>query len=83
MPAVQLTTHVKSSTLYSRTVVHPSFFGLMGYYYLIMGLRSASSAINTNLLHYLICFSIFRVAIIAVVSMLIGFVAIKSFVSGN
>ena len=55
VPAVQLTTHVKSSTLYSRTVVHPSFFGLMGYYYLIMGLHSASSAINTNLLHYLIC----------------------------
>ena len=33
VPAVQLTTHVKSSTLYGRTVVHPNFFGLMGYYY--------------------------------------------------
>ena len=46
IPAVQLTTHVKSSTLYGRTVVHPNFFGLMGYYYfcIIMGLRSASSA---------------------------------------
>ena len=34
-PAVQLTTHVKSSTLYGRTVVHPNFFGLMGYYYFV------------------------------------------------
>ena len=33
VPAVQLTTHVKSSTLYGRTVVHPNFFSLMGYYY--------------------------------------------------
>ena len=48
VPAVQLTTHVKSSTLYGRTVVHPNFFGLMGYYYfcIIIGLRSASSTIN-------------------------------------
>ena len=35
VPAVQLTTHVKSSTLYGRTVVHPNFFGLMGYYYFV------------------------------------------------
>ena len=33
MPAVQLTTHVKISTLYGHMVVHPNFFGLMGYYY--------------------------------------------------
>ena len=41
MPTIQLTMHVKSSTLYSRTViqsyshtvVQPNFFGLMGYYY--------------------------------------------------
>ena len=31
----QLTTHVKSSTLCGRTVVHPNFFGLMGYYYFV------------------------------------------------
>ena len=36
VPAVQLTTHVKSSTLYGRTVVHPNFFGLMGYYYFVL-----------------------------------------------
>ena len=35
VPAVQLTTHVKSSTLYGRTVVQPNFFGLMGYYYFV------------------------------------------------
>ena len=35
VPAVQLTTHVKSSTMYGRTVVHPNFFGLMGYYYFV------------------------------------------------
>ena len=34
-PAVQLTTHVESSTLYGRTVVHPNFFVLMGYYYFV------------------------------------------------
>ena len=37
VPAVQLTTYVKSSTLYGRwygrTVISPNFFGLMGYYY--------------------------------------------------
>ena len=33
VPMVQLTRHVKSSTLYGRTVVHPNFFSLMGYYY--------------------------------------------------
>ena len=32
VPAVQLTTRVKSSTLYGRTVVHPNFFRVMGYY---------------------------------------------------
>ena len=35
VPVVQLTTHVKSSTLYGRTVVHSNFFGLMGYYYFV------------------------------------------------
>ena len=35
MPMVQLTMHVKSSTLYGCTVVHPNFFGLMGYYYFV------------------------------------------------
>ena len=35
MPMVQLTTHVKSNTLYSHMVVHPNFFGLMGYYYFV------------------------------------------------
>ena len=35
MPMVQLTTHVKSNTLYGRMVVHPNFFGLMGYYYFV------------------------------------------------
>ena len=35
VPAVQLTTHVKSSTLYGRTVAHPNFFSLMGYYYFV------------------------------------------------
>ena len=39
VPAVQLTTRVKSSTLYGRTVVHPNFFphdGLLRYC-IIMG----------------------------------------------
>ena len=41
VPAVQLITHVKSSTLYGRTVYgrtveHPNFFGLMGYYYFVL-----------------------------------------------
>ena len=35
VPVVQLTTHVKSSTLYGHTVVQPNFFGLMGYYYFV------------------------------------------------
>ena len=35
VPAVQLNTHVKSSTLYGRTVVQPNFFGLIGYYYFV------------------------------------------------
>ena len=35
VPAVHLTTHVKSSTLYGRMVVHPNFFSLMGYYYFV------------------------------------------------
>ena len=43
MPAVQLTTRVKSSTLYGHTVVqlygrmvvHPNFFGLVGDYYFV------------------------------------------------
>ena len=35
VPAVQLTTHVKSSTLYGRAVVHPNFFRLMGYCYFV------------------------------------------------
>ena len=44
VPAVQLTTHVKSSTLYGRTT---KFFRLDGLllFCIIMGLRSASSAI--------------------------------------
>ena len=46
VPAVQLTTHVKSSTLYGRTVVHPNFFGLMGYYYFVQLWGYASSAIT-------------------------------------
>ena len=38
-----------------RTVVHPIFFGLMGYYYfvIIMGLRFANSA---NIYACLVCF---------------------------
>ena len=45
VPAVQLTTHVKSSTLYGRT---PKFFRLDGLllFCIIMGLRSARSAIT-------------------------------------
>ena len=39
MPVVQLAAHAKSSTLYGRsydrTVVHPNFLGLMGYYYIV------------------------------------------------
>ena len=35
MPVVQLAAHVKSSTLYGRTVVQPNFLGLMGYYYFV------------------------------------------------
>ena len=35
VPAVDLTTHVKSSTLHGCTVVHPNFFGLMGNYYFV------------------------------------------------
>ena len=35
MPTVHLTTHVKSSTLYGRTVVHPNLISLMGYYYFV------------------------------------------------
>ena len=42
-PAVQLTTHVKRNTLYGRTVVHPLLFCI------IMGLRSASSAIINHI----------------------------------
>ena len=51
VPTVQLTTHVKSSTLYGRTAVQPNFFGLDGLLLscIIMGLRSASSAINSKL----------------------------------
>ena len=50
MPMVQLTTHVKSSTLYSRMVVWSYiqiFFRLDGLllFCMIMGLRSASSTI--------------------------------------
>ena len=33
--AVLLTTHAKSSALYGRMVVHPNFFGLMGYHYFV------------------------------------------------
>ena len=48
VPAVQLTTHVKSSILYGRTVVHLHFFWLDGLllFCLIKGLRSACSAIT-------------------------------------
>ena len=39
VPVVQLAAHAKSNTLYGRsngrTVVHPNFFGLMGYYYFV------------------------------------------------
>ena len=35
-PAVQLTTQVKCSTLYGRTVVHQNFFDLMAYYYFVV-----------------------------------------------
>ena len=47
MPTVQLITYVKSSTLYSHTVIHPFFFWLDGLllFCIIMGLRSVSSAI--------------------------------------
>ena len=48
MPAVQLTTHVKSSTLYGRSYGRKSkFFRLDGLllFCIIMGLRSSSSAI--------------------------------------
>ena len=52
MPAVQLTTHVKNSTLYSHTVIRSysctsKFFWLEGLllFCIIMGLRSASSTI--------------------------------------
>ena len=49
MPAVQLTTHVKSSTLYGRSYGRKSKFfrldGLLLPFCIIMGLRSASSAI--------------------------------------
>ena len=52
VPAVQLATHVKSSTLYGRMVVRSygrtsKFFRLDGLllFYIIMGLRSVSSAI--------------------------------------
>ena len=43
MPVVQLTTHVKSSTLYGHTVIF-QLDGLL-LFCIIMGLRSASSAI--------------------------------------
>ena len=48
VPAVQLTTHVKSSTLYGRT---SKFFRLDGLllFCTIMGLRSASSAIVNHI----------------------------------
>ena len=35
VPAVHLTAHVKRSTLYGRTVVHPNFVSLMGYHYFV------------------------------------------------
>ena len=52
MPAVQLTMHVKSSTLYGRTVMR-SYIQIIRHdgllvFCLIMGLRSASSVINVN-----------------------------------
>ena len=64
VPTTQLTMHVKSSTLYSRTVIQSyghtvvrsygrttKFFWLDGLllFCIIMGLRSASSAINAQL----------------------------------
>ena len=50
--AIQLTTHVKSSILYGRTVKHPNFFRLDGLllFCIIMGLRFASFAINGKLI---------------------------------
>ena len=43
--------YVKSSTLYGRTVEHPNFFLLDGLllFCIIMGLRSASSAMSSSL----------------------------------
>ena len=56
VPTIQLTMHVKSSTLYSPTVIQSygcttKFFWLDGLllFCIIMGLRSASSAINAQL----------------------------------
>ena len=50
VPAVQLTTHVKSSTLYGRSYGRKSKFfrldGLLLPFGIIMGLRFASSAIS-------------------------------------
>ena len=66
VPVVQLAAHAKSSILYGRTVVRSygrtvvrsygrttKFFGLDGLllFRIVMGLRSASSAITNSLLH--------------------------------
>ena len=46
VPAVQLTTHVKSSTLYGRKSKFFRLDGLLLPFGIIMGLRFASSAIS-------------------------------------
>ena len=56
VPAVQLTMHVKSSTLYGCTVIHPKYFQLDGLllFCIIMGLCPASSAVKV-LAHTFYC----------------------------
>ena len=67
VPAVQLTTHVKSSTLYGRLYGRRSKFfrfdGLLLPFCIVMGLRSASSAITAfytcDVSHHVTCIGTF------------------------
>ena len=67
VPAIQLTTHVKSSTLYGRSYGRRSKFfrfdGLLLPFCIVMGLRSASSAITAfytcDVSHHVTCIGTF------------------------
>ena len=63
---------------YGRTVVQPNFFGLMGYYYfvIVMGLRSASSAITIGFRYALEMYIMYNFStVIAIIILLFFFKA--------